>query len=141
MDDFEPPKYLASLIAAINDGAKSAQTWASVGRVRVEDKQPFIAVGMSDNRLIVDPIEYWNRLTDWMFANPSTLHGDNSSVGQQIIHRFVDEFEEPGPPPAAAIASIACHYLAAAKAGTLDLSDDFTFTRTLVMKIAGTCPN
>ena len=28
MDAFEPPKYLASLIASINDGAKSAQTGA-----------------------------------------------------------------------------------------------------------------
>jgi hypothetical protein len=28
MDAFEPPKYLASLIAAVNDGAKSAQTGA-----------------------------------------------------------------------------------------------------------------
>jgi hypothetical protein len=28
MDSFEPPKYLASLIAAINDGAKAAQTGA-----------------------------------------------------------------------------------------------------------------
>jgi hypothetical protein len=28
MDTFEPPKYITSLIAAINDGAKSAQTGA-----------------------------------------------------------------------------------------------------------------
>jgi hypothetical protein len=28
MDTFEPPKYIASLIAAINDGARSAQTGA-----------------------------------------------------------------------------------------------------------------
>ena len=28
MEAFEPPKYIASLIAAVNDGAKSAQTGA-----------------------------------------------------------------------------------------------------------------
>jgi hypothetical protein len=28
MDTFEPPKYLPSLIAAVNDGAKAAQTGA-----------------------------------------------------------------------------------------------------------------
>jgi hypothetical protein len=28
IDTFEPPKYLAGLIAAINDGAKAAQTGA-----------------------------------------------------------------------------------------------------------------
>jgi hypothetical protein len=28
MDTFEPPKYLSSLIAAVNDGAKAAQTGA-----------------------------------------------------------------------------------------------------------------
>jgi len=27
-DEFEPPKYLASLIAAVNDGAKAAQAGA-----------------------------------------------------------------------------------------------------------------
>jgi hypothetical protein len=51
MDTFEPPKYITSLIAAVNDGAKSAQTGA---RCQPVDRQPRRRVGMQSAQVQVD---------------------------------------------------------------------------------------